>query len=190
MRKIQLVTTLLLLNWGACYAADSDADKALIAEMQSVASSFMKTLGTTLKTTMQSGGVKSAIHVCETVAPELANQLSRETGWKVSRVSLKVRNPLIGTPDDWEREQLIRLSNNPLPESLESSLISNSTEHQSIRYLRALPTGPLCLTCHGQPKDIPNDVASTLNELYPYDKAIGYKLGEIRGAISIKATGR
>ena len=190
MRKIQLVTTLLLLNWGACYAADSDADKALIAEMQSVASSFMKTLGTTLKTTIQSEGVKSAIHVCETVAPELANQLSRETGWKVSRVSLKVRNPLIGTPDDWEREQLIRLSNNSLPESLESSLISNSTEHQSIRYLRALPTGPLCLTCHGQPKDIPNDVASTLNELYPYDKAIGYKLGEIRGAISIKATGR
>ena len=190
MRKIQLVTTLLLLNWGACYAADSDADKALIAEMQSVASSFMKTLGTTLKTTIQSGGVKSAIHVCETVAPELANQLSRETGWKVSRVSLKVRNPLIGTPDDWEREQLIRLSNNPLPESLESSLISNSTEYQSIRYLRALPTGPLCLTCHGQPNDIPNNVASTLNELYPYDKAIGYKLGEIRGAISIKATGR
>jgi len=69
-------------------------------------------------------------------------------------------------------------------------LLLNWGACRSIRYLRALPTGPLCLTCHGQPKDIPNDVASTLNELYPYDKAIGYKLGEIRGAISIKATGR
>ena len=193
MRKIQLVVVLILSSWGSCYAADSDVDKALIAEMQSITSVFMQKLGKTLKTTIQAGGAKSAIHVCQTVAPELANQLSRETGWKVSRVSLKVRNPLVGTPDDWERKQLIHLSKVAVsagrsPERLEASFIGDSSEHRSIRYLRALPTGPLCLTCHGQTTDIPEDVASTLEELYPHDKATGYKLGDIRGAISIHVT--
>ena len=193
MRKTQLVVVLILSSWGSCYAADSDDDKALIAEMQSITSVFMQKLGKTLKTTIQAGGAKSAIHVCQTVAPELANQLSRETGWKVSRVSLKVRNPLIGTPDDWEQEQLrhfskVTVSDGRLQERLEASFIGDSSERRSIRYLRALPTGPLCLTCHGQTKDIPEDVASTLEELYPHDKATGYKLGDIRGAISIHAT--
>ena len=110
MRKTQLVVVLILSSWGSCYADDSDADKALIDEMRSITTAFMQKLGKTLKTTIQSEGAKSAIHVCQTVAPEIANQLSRETGWKVSRVSLKVRNPLIGTPDDWEREQLRHFS--------------------------------------------------------------------------------
>ena len=79
MRKTQLVVVLILSSWGSCYAADSDADKALIAEMQSITTAFMQKLGKTLKTTIQSEGTKSAIHVCQTVAPEIANQLSRET---------------------------------------------------------------------------------------------------------------
>lgn len=60
-------------------------------------------------------------------------------------------------------------------------------EGTSIRYLEALPTAPLCQTCHGKPEHIPNKVAKTLNTIYPFDDAKGYEVGEIRGAISIQA---
>ncbi|MBA4740819.1 MAG: DUF3365 domain-containing protein [Burkholderiales bacterium] len=191
MRKVKLIIVLLLTSWSTCCVADADDDKALIFDMQSTASMFVKTLGKTLKTTINSKGPTAAISVCKTVAPNLANQLSRETGWKISRVSLKVRNPLIGTPDTWERKQLIAFSNDSFLDSSKSGLIEtyfveDETEYRSIRYMRALPTGPICLTCHGRPKDIPDEVASALEQLYPHDKAIGYSLGDIRGAISIQ----
>ena len=195
MKKILLTFILLLASWGTVYAVDSDIDKALVIEMQSVASTFVKSLGKTLKTTMQTEGPKAAIRVCESVAPALANQLSRETGWKISRVSLKVRNPLIGTPDAWEREQLIKFSNSLRTDSAQLDVIEvtfngDNSERRLVRYMRALPTGPLCLTCHGKLDDIPDEVASVLEELYPHDKAIGYARGEIRGAISIQGKSR
>jgi hypothetical protein len=45
MRKTQLVVVLILSSWGSCYATDSNADKALIAEMQSITTAFMQKLG-------------------------------------------------------------------------------------------------------------------------------------------------
>lgn len=191
MSIIRVVLIFLLTSFGTVHAGDSDANEAIVIEMQSVASTFVKSLGKTLKATIKSEGLAAAIHVCETVAPTLANQLSRETGWRVSRVSLKFRNPLIGMPDAWEKEQLINFSNAPLSNNTQSDVmevtsIEENSEGHSIRYMRALPTKALCLTCHGKSTDIPNEVSSALEQFYPNDKATGYSLGQIRGAISIQ----
>ena len=40
-----------------------------------------------------------------------------------------------------------------------------------------------CLICHGD--NIDSTISTKLNELYPNDKAVGYKAGEIRGAFTI-----
>ena len=40
-----------------------------------------------------------------------------------------------------------------------------------------------CLKSHGE--NIDTTVSAKLNELYPTDKAIGYKPGEVRGAFTI-----
>jgi hypothetical protein len=41
----------------------------------------------------------------------------------------------------------------------------------------------MCLACHGDPqKDIQPAVLQTISKLYPDDKAIGYKEGDLRGA--------
>ena len=57
---------------------------------------------------------------------------------------------------------------------------------QSYRYMRALPTQPLCLNCHGLPEQLTPAVKEKLKALYPDDKAIGYRPGEIRGAMTIR----
>ncbi|MDA0237699.1 MAG: DUF3365 domain-containing protein [Proteobacteria bacterium] len=186
-----MTTLILLLNCGLSHAKEPISNEALIGSMQSIAIEFMESLGKSLKTAMSSHGPEAAIQVCETVAPTLANQFSRRTGWKVSRVSLKVRNPLIGTADTWEREQLLEfaakvLSGKP-DKNLEVTFIDHKSGKTIVRYMKALPTAPICLTCHGNESDIPNDVSKTLNRLYPFDQAKGYKVGEIRGAISIQA---
>jgi 2-keto-4-pentenoate hydratase/2-oxohepta-3-ene-1,7-dioic acid hydratase in catechol pathway len=55
---------------------------------------------------IEKGGPVSAIGVCATIAPEVAAVVSRQNGWRVTRVSLKVRNPVLGAADAWEQQVL------------------------------------------------------------------------------------
>jgi hypothetical protein len=52
--------------------------------------------------------------------------------------------------------------------------------------MKALPTQPLCLNCHGAPADLSPAVKARLAERYPNDKATGYAVGQIRGAMTLK----
>jgi hypothetical protein len=54
------------------------------------------------------------------------------------------------------------------------------------RYMRAIPTAPMCLSCHGT--DIAPDVAAQIRAAYPGDRAMGFAAGEMRGAFSISWT--
>ena len=191
MRSI-LVPVTLFLAFSPLTGLSQGHDELSELELrvQETAQSFVKTLGSTLKSTIKTNGHEAAIEVCKTIAPNLANQISRETGWRVTRVSLKTRNPLLGTPDSWERAWLTEIANNPRPknEQLMTMSLDQSEHLTTLRFMKALPTGELCLTCHGKPNDIPTNVASKLRKEYPNDRATGYSLGEIRGAISITAT--
>jgi hypothetical protein len=51
------------------------------------------------------------------------------------------------------------------------------------RYMKAIPTGKVCLSCHGEKLD--PAVAAKLKALYPRDKAVGFRSGDIRGAFTI-----
>jgi mono/diheme cytochrome c family protein len=52
--------------------------------------------------------------------------------------------------------------------------------------MKALPVQQVCLACHGPAASIAEDVAAKTQALYPADKATGYALGQIRGAITIR----
>jgi hypothetical protein len=57
---------------------------------------------------------------------------------------------------------------------------------KSLRYMKAIGTAPLCLSCHGSSEQIPVNVQAKIDAFYPHDKATGYKAGQLRGAVSIK----
>jgi hypothetical protein len=38
-----------------------------------------------------------------------------------------------------------------------------------------------CVTCHGPAESIADDVREKLLELYPHDRAVGFKEGDLRG---------
>jgi len=159
-------------------------------EAQQVSQDLVTKLGAALKQAMADSGPEGAISVCRDTAPLLAGSLSRQTGWKVARVSLKTRNPMIGQPDAWEQEVLYRFdeaaASGKDPARMEFSEIVTEPEGRYFRFMKALPVKPLCLTCHGTEKTIPATVRARLQQDYPNDRATGYYAGQIRGAVTIK----
>jgi hypothetical protein len=53
--------------------------------------------------------------------------------------------------------------------------------------MKPIAVQPQCLLCHGSPETIPESIRTVLKEHYPFDAATGYKAGDLRGAVSIKA---
>ncbi|MEJ2645971.1 MAG: DUF3365 domain-containing protein [Gammaproteobacteria bacterium] len=151
---------------------------------------FLQQLGGTLKQEMKAGGPSSAIKVCREVAPRLAGDISRENGWRVTRVGTRVRNPLLGMPDAWEQKVLDRFQDRVAKgesmQTLSFSEVVSEPDGRYFRYMKAIGTQPLCLTCHGAPEQIPASVREVLSTDYPLDRATGYKAGQLRGAVSIK----
>ncbi len=164
---------------------------ALLQEARTVASSIPPRLVGVLQQEIEKGGVEGAIGVCREKAPQMAKEASDKTGWQIRRVSLKNRNPK-AVPDAWEAAVLQdfdrRAAAGEDPRQLERGEMVSDNGGYSYRYMKALPTQQLCLSCHGGPNDIAPAVKARLAELYPADKATGYSLNQIRGAMTIRRT--
>jgi hypothetical protein len=169
--------------------AQTGADD-LLASSRAVSAQLVQQLGVQLKQELARGGPEGAIGVCSEAAPAIAGQLSRQTGARVARVSLKTRNPLLGTPDAWEQAVLAdfdrRAGAGEAPESLEFSETVTEPQGRYFRYMKAIPVQPLCLACHGTEAMIAPAVGQRLQHEYPHDRARGYTVGQVRGAVTIK----
>lgn len=184
--KLAIVISMLLCTFNT--RADEISDQGYLEESRKTAQEFVQKLGGILKAQLETVGTEQAILVCKQIAPALAKEYSNSMKI-VNRVSLKNRNPSIGIPDTWETsvlkefEEKNKDGNNPVLEKYETI---QSADRKLFRYMRAIPTQAVCLQCHGKPEDIKPNVYARLLKEYPDDKAIGYSLGEIRGAITIK----
>ncbi len=160
-----------------------------IGEARKVASAMPPKLLAVLQEEIGKGGPESAIHVCRDKAPLMAKAASEQSGWGIRRVSLKNRN-VKAIPDAWERAALEdfdrRAAAGESLAALEKSEIVTDGGTKVQRYMKALPTQELCLTCHGAAESQSPAVAKQLSQLYPDDKATGYRAGEIRGAITLR----
>lgn len=162
----------------------SAADTPQLVQSRAIAMDFSRQLQTALKTALGEDGATSAVSVCKDVAPQIASNLSRESGAKVARVSLRYRNSA-NSPEPWqvaalqEFEQLSRagVRDSPL-EFFEAGDSKSPT-----RYLMAVRVAPPCLVCHGTA--IPDELQTAIDTHYPFDLARGYVSGDVRGAISV-----
>ena len=157
-----------------------DAAKALIKE-------FAGTLKGELETAMKAGGPTKAIGVCKERAPAIAADLSARSGWEIARVSLKPRNARLGTPDAWEQQVLTRFDERQAAgepaDTIAFAEVVKGDEGTRFRFMKAIPTGEICLACHGSA--ITPEVTAALDQAYPEDQARGYAVGQVRGAFSL-----
>lgn len=161
----------------------------LLPEARKVAGALPGKLLAVLTVEMDAGGPEGAISVCREKAPQLAQAASADSGWAIRRVSLKNRNPK-AQPDAWERAVLEdfdrRAAAGEKPATLEKGEVVDDAGKKSYRYMKALPTAEVCLSCHGPAAGLSPAVREKLAALYPQDKAVGYSAGQIRGAITIR----
>jgi hypothetical protein len=136
---------------------------------------------------LKNGGPKAAIGACTSLAPEIDGRIAEQSGFEIGRTALKIRNPE-NTPDDWERAQLEafvkKLASGADHKALETHEVQTTSEGQKLfRYMRPIMMGDACLACHGPA--VAQDVKAEIARAYNDDKAVGFTVGEMRGAFSL-----
>jgi len=185
-RTIIVVSTL-------CLAVTALADEGMVERTTAARQTsveLLQTLAGKLKAQLEKDDPAAAVRVCRDIAPAISNSASRESGWRVTRVGTRVRNPMLGMPDSWEQEGLAdfasRAAKGETFAEMEYTGVVKESDGSYFRYMKPIGTKSLCLMCHGTPDQIPEAVKAVLNADYPHDAAINYKAGELRGAVSIK----
>jgi hypothetical protein len=149
-----------------------------------LAKTYIKTFSDTFNS-----DIKSNHSACTLIAPKLSVFLSKESGAKINRISLYIRNP-INIPDKWEREQLERLTTknrrgNPLVND-EYFEMTQEGRQQYFRYIKPIMMKKNCLKCHGPLRDADESLFNTIRKDYPHENAWGHKTGDLRGVYSYK----
>ena len=175
------VSSVLAALVPAALSAEDPAEQA-----QTAVAGFANALKSELTSAMQAGGPMNAIEVCNERAPAIAEALSLENGLNLSRVSLRNRNP-DNAPNAWQTAVLQdfeeRRANGEPPATLTWQEVANVNGQREFRFMRAIPTAPVCLACHGE--SIAQPVAEKIAELYPADQATGFREGDLRGAFVV-----
>jgi len=190
MRRFIFSTALIL----ACLFIQCSENKQEVSEdqlvaMRTTANDFMKELKGVLIQQMQTGGIMQAVSVCSDTAQLLTNKFGVERGVFIKRVSLKNRNQN-NFPDDVEKRVLNKFESlkqsNELDGETEFAEITTDGNYKYLRYLKPIILQAECLNCHGNQENMMPDVKDLIAQNYPADRATGYKVGDLRGAVSIK----
>jgi hypothetical protein len=185
------IRTLFLVLAGGLAAAGGAANAGteiedFVGESRAMVKAFAENLKSELQGAIKSGGPVHAIPVCNVRAPEIAAELSKPGQWTIGRTSHKTRNPS-NAPDDWEtgvlEEFRRRAAAGESLDGMEKVELIESDGGTTYRYMKAIPVGQVCLTCHGS--DIAPNLKAEIDTYYPEDRATGLELGEIRGAFTI-----
>jgi hypothetical protein len=105
----------------------------------------------------------------------------------VGRTSLRRRNPA-NAPDSWEHDVLnafeVRLAAGEDISGIDHAEVVSENGRTVFRYMKAIPTGGVCLTWHGE--DLDPEIAAAIDARYPDDQARGFAMGDIRGAFTVR----
>lgn len=173
----------LLFGLLSCSGAAIDTEDPRLEESRALIRAFAVKLQAELKQGLSNGGPVAAITICKDRAPQIASELSRQSGAKIGRTSLKYRNPA-NAPEPWQIKALEDFAEDAKVSGTSSPLELFTTDAAgTARYLSIIYVGGVCLACHGDAID--PDVAVILESEYPHDQALGYALGDIRGAFSV-----
>jgi hypothetical protein len=171
---------MLTMDCSSDQQSDMDTE---VAAAEAAIKELAAALQSELKAAMQTGGPVAAIGVCNTQAMPITQKVAAEQGLRLSRVSLNNRNPA-NLPNEWQTAVLKAFEQKQAEGKDIGSLAWSETVNvdgkQEFRFMKAIPTNAVCLSCHGT--ELSPEVSRVLTGLYPADRATGYNEGDIRGA--------
>jgi hypothetical protein len=162
-------------------------DSLVVARARTAADDLGRDLTGLLTSELKRSGPAAAIAVC---ADSAQRRTARHgsAGTMVRRVGTRVRNPA-NRADAVEsavlREFAAALAAGRLPADT-AFTVAGAGGAREVRFLRPIRVAQPCLACHGTPGSFSPAVRELLRELYPGDQAVGYQVGDLRGAISVR----
>ena len=177
MKRILLLSTLCA---GMLFADTTSYEQTA----NKVAKELLKTLGGNLKKHLKTGGPIDALQFCSTNAYNLTQQVSDKFGNNidVKRISLKPRNP--ANAPEGEEAAILRKMETTYKATKKPTSITVKKSDRVIVYKPLVIKKKACIICHGNVNTNPK-LAKAIKDIYPSDKAIGYKMGDLRGAIVV-----
>lgn len=165
----------------------STVDSVALARARTAAGDLGRDLMELLTSELQRGGPAAAIAVCADSAQRRTARHNAE-GTMVRRVGTRTRNPA-NRPDAVEAAVLqsfaAALAAGRVPRDT-AFTVEAAGGAREVRFLRPIRVAQPCLACHGSPGTFAPAVRELLSERYPQDEAVGYRVGDLRGAISVR----
>jgi len=177
---------LLLASTTPVLAAEET--EALAAEGAALIKSLAEALQAELGSALKADGPVAAVEVCQVSAQDLTYGVSdSQEGWDISRSSHLLRNPA-NVADDYTAAKidafLARAAAGEAVAPMVSAEIVEDGDQRVFRMVKAIPTGEVCLTCHGS-TEVSAEVEAVIAEYYPEDAARGFALGDMRGVFTL-----
>ncbi|TVR82807.1 MAG: DUF3365 domain-containing protein [Chitinophagaceae bacterium] len=152
---------------------------------EKIISKAQKNLMQAVTGAIEENGIAYAISYCNEQALELTSEVIEDERMTVSRVSHKYRNP--ANAANSEELKIIQSYIESLDQDIVPEPIVRTDDTFKIYYTPLLLASPLCLNCHGEvEKEIQVEDFIAIQMLYPNDKAVDFKMGELRGLWKVK----
>ena len=158
-------------------ASEAPAEwRPAIARAQEAFAQVQSTLKARLEAEMKAGGPEAAVRVCRDEAQALTARVARDQRLDVGRTSHKLRNPA-NAPRAWA------LSTVAAHAGAKAAAVTPVAVDLGgrIGVLGPIPTGEVCVVCHGAAAALPPSIVAAIRDAYPADRATGFAPGDLRG---------
>lgn len=154
-------------------------DSTYLVKGNAIAKISFEKISGELQKALANGSIETALQYCKEHAYPLTDSISSSNKVSIKRVTTKYRN--LRNKADKMEEYLMKGFGIDLSEGIELNprLV---LKDDSVIFYKPILTQAFCLNCHGEPgKEITFRNDSIIQSLYPRDKAVGYKVNELRG---------
>jgi hypothetical protein len=129
-----------------------------------------------LSRALAEGGPATAVRVCHMSALTVAYWAGSEEGVAGGRTSARLRSPA-NAPPPWAAPVVARLADR------RTSGVDGFAVDLGARVgvMRPVAHRAVCAPCHGRDEQLSPRVRAELNELFPHDRATGFREGDLRG---------
>jgi hypothetical protein len=184
MKYTQIFIIISLLITNISNSETTETNKSVILnEATILLKETAKQYKNTLIQGLQHNDLKKALMYCNKEVEKLISK-DNEKDFSIKRISLKPRNknnyPTLYEKEILEKFNELNLKDNKNLKLEYNEIIKDENNNNKFVYVKAILIKEVCLNCHGS--NINDDLKKEIQKLYPDDKAINYKVNDVRGA--------
>jgi hypothetical protein len=154
-------------------------DSVYVQVGKNIVASTFDTLRSSLLMAIGSKGVDGAITFCNEKAYPLTATYADSV--VIRRTALRYRNPN-NKPDSLELLVFDEMEGLMKSAKIPNAKVVRSTATGEIHFFQPILLQAMCMNCHGTPgKHIQDATLTRIQQLYPEDRAVNFKEGDLRG---------